>query len=942
MLSLQIGMKGFGHIGWPLVIAGAVLTQSLALGVSHRSAREAARSIWMAGRDTTEAAETADTTVAAAAIAADSLADTARTLAAAFAADSLADTTVAADSLGRPDTLARTDTLGFFDEEEELGGFEEETPKIFARDTMKVPDSLKTTDPFLYQYYIAVKDSLTHRIVVDSLYASAAAFRDSVAKYREAGDTLRFRADSLLARCDSLAAFRVDSLYLADSTDVATRKFNAWYASLTKKERRRYDYEKALPAKLHRIDSILQRKDSLRAIRDSIRENTPRILTSYAVPDTMRYKRMLTWTHDPANNRLNFQPFDTSYNYYYFDEPFYRKDVNVSYLGVIGTAVETYDFMKREYDSDVSFYKPYEVYSYTPATLPMYNTKTPYTELSYHGTLFANKEKEEDNIRIFTTQNILPSLNLTVEYKRYGSGGMLLKEDTFNKTFVLASNYLGERYVAHGGYIYNRIKHQENGGIIDNFWIRDTTVETREIGVSLLDAKNKITKHTVFYDQSYRIPFTFIEKMRARKDSTYQADTLGRDITTAFIGTGSEYSVFHKVYTDNIASDAGKDFYNNTFLINPTTSFDSLRVMRFDNRAFIRLQPWSENAVVSKIEGGIGDRLQSFYLFTPKSYLAKPENTVWNTVYAYAGAEGRISDAVWWQGMGKLGVAGDEAGDFNVRADAGFHFFPFRRNRKSPVTFKGTFETSLRRPDYYAEHFYSNHYSWENSFDKISTTKVRGSLDIPNWDLSLSAGYALVSGHVYYDETGIARQHGGAISVLSLSAMKNFTLLNFFHFDHRGVFQVSSNEDVLPLPAAALALRYYIQFPVVKNVLNLQFGANAWYTAKWYAPGYNPVAGVFTLQHEEKYGNVPYIDLFLNAQWKRACIFLKIENIGMGWPTDKSDYFSAHHYIRPHQSFKLGLHWPFYAQPNRNEGVKASSGMGGGGGSSSGRSSSRR
>ena len=32
---------------------------------------------------------------------------------------------------------------------------------LTARDTIKVPDSLKDTDPFFYKYYIAVKDSVT-------------------------------------------------------------------------------------------------------------------------------------------------------------------------------------------------------------------------------------------------------------------------------------------------------------------------------------------------------------------------------------------------------------------------------------------------------------------------------------------------------------------------------------------------------------------------------------------------------------------------------------------------------------------------------------------------------------------------------------------------------------------------------------------------------------
>ena len=66
-------------------------------------------------------------------------------------------------------------------------------PLIFARDTMKVPDSLRTIDPFLYRWYVATKDSLTHRIVVDSL--------------RAAGDSLDWP--------------RIDSLYRADSAFVA-------------------------------------------------------------------------------------------------------------------------------------------------------------------------------------------------------------------------------------------------------------------------------------------------------------------------------------------------------------------------------------------------------------------------------------------------------------------------------------------------------------------------------------------------------------------------------------------------------------------------------------------------------------------------------------------------------------------------------------------------
>ena len=119
----------------------------------------------------------------------------------------------------------------------------------------------------------------------------------------------------------------------------------------------------------------------------------------------------------------------------------------------------------------------------------------------------------------------------------------------------------------------------------------------------------------------------------------------------------------------------------------------------------------------------------------------------------------------------------------------------------------------------------------------------------------------------------------------------------------------------------ALDFRYYLQFDVVKNVMQMQIGADGRFTTKWYAPAYNPALGVFHNQKEELYGNCPNIDLFLNIQWKRACIFIKVINIGMGWPNDQADYFSAHHYINSQRAIKVGIFWPFYIQPGKNASV---------------------
>jgi hypothetical protein len=821
-----------------------------------------------------------------------------------------------------------------------------EEKRISARDTIKAPDSLKFTDPFRYRYYVAIKDSLTHAQTRDSL---------KMAK-------------------DTISWHRLDSLYFQDSTETAKHSFQAWYNSLSKKEKRKYNYERMIPIKQHRADSILALKDSLKAIKDSIVEATPRILETFVLPDSLQYKRLFCWTHERYFHQITRNDVDTTFNYRFNDYPFMRNDVNASFLGVAGSPVQTYNFFKRTDQEGVPFYTALESWTYSPSTLPMFNSKTPYTELGYFGTLFANKDKEEDNLHIFTTQNITPALNVTLCYDRFGGGGMLDNETTRNKTFYAATNYLGKRYLMHAGYIYNMVDHDENGGLVDNSMIRDTTLDARELAVKLTDANNLVKKNTVFLDQEYRIPFTFIDKLKelkaVRADNAYRdsvmavgdstaianmndlltkrkeerakslasADSVDAKITTAFIGHSTEYSTIRKVYTDkaSITDSKANEYFNGNFFYNPSASMDSMRVMKLENRIFIKLQPWANDAIISKINGGIGNKIQSFYTFDP-TYLYKTGNTTWNSTYIYAGAEGQVKDYFHWDALGDYTFLGDEINDFHIQGNLGLNFFPFRRARKSPVSFAAHFETNLKEPYFYEQHFFSNHYKWDNNFDKVSTTKITAHLDIPRWNMGIEAGYALLNNNIYYDTLGIVRQNTTPMSILTLGLTKNFTVFNVLHFDHRALFQVSSNDDVVPLPMIALNFRYYFQFNVVKDVLKMQLGVNALYTTKWYAPGYNIESGTFTNQRDDKYGNCPYLDAFVNMQWKRACIFVKLENAGLGWPMDKADYFSANHYIRPQRALKFGMYWPFYTQSGENASVGKAAGAVTGGNRSSSR-----
>lgn len=772
-----------------------------------------------------------------------------------------------------------------------------------------VPSVSESRDTVVYPPYNYRPRSARATAVADSLYEDIFETPDSSLSERSLSPR-----DSLKALLDSTLWDKLDSIYIADSTAKAKAKFDAWYASLSKEEKKKYDKEQLTKLKVARADSLRAVKEEKKAIRDSILEATPRILETYAIPDSMQYKRIIAWTLDRDFGKLKPYIPDTTYNYHFHDYPFQRNDVNASWLGVAGSPVQYYNWFKRGRGEGVEFYDAFESWSYSPETLPHYNSKTPHTELAYFGTLFAGKDKESNNLRLFTTQNITPAFNFALLYERYGGEGMLENEKTSNSTAVAQVNYLGKRYTAHAGYIGNNISMGENGGMQDLKWVRDTTVNSRDIPVNLKNAQSKLKKRSLFIDQQLRIPFNFINRIRASRDTTYKysADSLDRNITTAYIGHSGEFSTYSRKYTDQTSDEAARAFYNNVFNHNPSASADSLGMTKIDNKLYIRLQPWSSEAAVSKLDVGVGDYVKTYF---DSSYVRGTRHTE-NSVYAYAGVEGQIRNNFFWDAKGKYVLLGHDFGDFSLEADGRLDFYPFRRARKSPISLAVRFETLLQEPGYYQQHLNANHFAWDNDFSKISTTRLSGSLDIPRWKASLSVGYALLGNNLYYDSGGIIRQNENVMSILSADLRKDFAF-GPLHLDNKVLLQYSSAPEIVPLPAVALNLRYYLQFTVQK-VLQMQIGADAFYNTSWNSPMWNPNVGVFYNQTERSYTNGPYFDVFVNMQWKRACIFVKYQNAGGGWPLDKHDFFSSDRHTVTFNGMgglKLGIFWPFYTQP---------------------------
>ena len=638
-----------------------------------------------------------------------------------------------------------------------------------------------------------------------------------------------------------------------------------------------------------------------KAYRDSVIENTPRIMETFVIPDSLYYKRSLRWTHSTYNNKIKLEEIDTSYNYHFYDLPIFKRDADAVYLGTSGSAsMQTNYFLREDFDI-APFFTPYMAYSYTPETMPMYNTKSPYTVLSFWGNPLAESTREEQDINLLSSQNITPELNLTLAYQRYGSTGMLINERTDDRTFSIGSNYLGKKYEMHFGYMGQTVRRTENGGVKDPFWVTDTTVDAKAIEVNLSSASNTLKRRSLFLTQSLAVPLNFFRK---NKDSL----EVGQG-TVIYLGHSFEWSKYTKLYEDQISSSdaTGRAFYRDQFNIFSTSSHDSLAVRRLENKVFASLQPFAPDAFISTIHAGFGVQALKLYSFKPTDFVTGVSTQNQFNTFVYGGVDGMIKKYFAWDASGKLNLTGYYAGDMSLQGNVKFSFYPIRDG----IHLSAHVETALKTPHPFQQNIYFNHHAWKNDFSKSSQSRITGQLSVPRLNLTAFVGYALLTNMLYYDQSATICQADAPIHVLSAYATENIKL-GPLHLDNRVLYQISSDKEKLPLPDLTLNLRYYVQFPVVKNVLTMQIGANGIMYTKYFIPAYEPDLGVFYNQQEKQWGSNPYVDAFVNMQWKRVSFYVKYCNVLHG--VTRGDYFSAYNYIRPTSCLKFGIYWPFYAE----------------------------
>ena len=513
-----------------------------------------------------------------------------------------------------------------------------------------------------------------------------------------------------------------------------------------------------------------------------------------------------------------------------------------------------------------------------------------------------------------TAQNISPSTGFNVDYKSRGTRGLYEWSRTKNHNLSVAVSHTGKRYSVHAGFINNHIEQQENGGVVGEWAIADTTfqmpsgVPTRLAGA---EAQNTYRNNAFFITQSYGIPLAPVT----------ERDFSIADLPAVFVGHSFEYNSWSKVYTDHYATytdeRGGRDengnfvptegtYYENWYL-NPEQTRDSLYERVVSNRLFVQAQPWDRNGAVGTLDGGVGVDLHTYSHFSLESYasgkLQKTRKTSW---YVYGSVNGKIKRYVDWQADAKYYPSGYRGSDLSIGGEITLRAFI----REHPLILTGRFRQEFRSPSFWQENLFSNHYVWFNSFSKEKTTRFEARFSVPDYALELGLWQGVMSDMLYYDSSSDIAQASSTVSLTSLYARKDFRIAGL-HLDHRALVQFSSDEHVLPVPLLSAFVSYYYDFWAVRDVLRVQIGLDCRYNTSYYAPSYNPALSVFFNQRDVSIGSYPYVDAFISAKWKRMRILLKFQHLNNGLFGNRQYFQVARYPLNPFM-FKMGISWSFY------------------------------
>lgn len=384
---------------------------------------------------------------------------------------------------------------------------------------------------------------------------------------------------------------------------------------------------------------------------------------------------------------------------------------------------------------------------------------------------------------------------------------------------------------------------------------------------------------------------------------------------TSFIHT-VEFNVYKRIYEAYYTPD---NYYANRYNVAEKFMSDSIydktRNYSLKNTFAISLLEGFNKWAKAGIKAFVSHELRHYSLPDTLTNASYRENAV-----CVGGQLSRTEGTLLHYNVtGSFGVAGDDAGELKIDANADLNFKLFG----DTLTLAASGFFHRERPSFYYEHYKSRHYAWDEDLSNTIHSRIQGVL---SWEKTrthllfafdeikdyayLGQSYTIDDNYNRLNNVVTPRQCGDAITLITAQLSQDFTF-GPLNWETVLTYQKSTKEDIIAVPKLNLYTNLYLRFKIAK-VLKCDFGADLRYFSKYYAPDYAPGLGSFTVQegdYRTKVGAYPLVNVYANFHLKRTRFFVMFSHVNEGLGT--GNYFFTPHYPLNQRILRFGISWNF-------------------------------
>ncbi len=447
------------------------------------------------------------------------------------------------------------------------------------------------------------------------------------------------------------------------------------------------------------------------------------------------------------------------------------------------------------WDGQFIFEQPYGYFLRKPEEFLFTNTKSPFTNLSYHEC--GNKQHGEDRFRAIYSINVNKRIGLGFKIDYLYGRGYYDSQATSQFNGTIFGSYVGTDYQLHAMYYANHMKMSENGGIEDDRYIEDPQsfpqrYSSKDIPVTLSETWNRNHEQTFYLTHRYNAGFyrdievpdslkpqppsttelllQLPDSIRTilRTDSVQRAaavDSLlevwrSEQVTpqefvpvTSFIHTMQ----LHRLKHGYVAHRTPTDYYTNHYYGDWNDVKDETRALQLRNTLGVALREGFNRWAQSGISLYGSHRLNTYTL----PLIDTAADTILDHKYvendlSIGGTLSRTQGKAFHYNVdGEFWLVGPKVGDFNVDGQSDVHLPMGRRDTLGHR--RDTLDIDLRayvhhqKPDFYLRHYHSQATWWDNGgLDRELRTRVMGTLSLRRTKTRLTVGLENMTNYTYF------------------------------------------------------------------------------------------------------------------------------------------------------------------------------------------------